>query len=159
MRFSSIKFAWKIIASHSKVNIKSVELPLSIEYRKMDEIKRNAAIEATPRYRLHTHTHFQVIRAFGTNSNIDLVQSSSIERRQHNRRTHTHSSFAFILWKWQQLISAFYFSYCFLFGSLSIRLFITFTSLFYRTHTTATPFTTARSLPFGRISSFSFFSF
>lgn len=89
VRRSSIKFAWKIIASHSKVNIKSVELPLSIEYRKMDEIKRNAAIEATPRYRLHTHTHFQVIRAFGTNSNIDLVQSSSIERRQHNRRTHT----------------------------------------------------------------------
>lgn len=66
-RYAAIKFAWKIIAfAIGKVNIKSVELPLSIgiereeEERKrmkegkMNEIKRNAAIEATPRIDYNT---------------------------------------------------------------------------------------------------------
>lgn len=91
MRFSSIKFAWKIIASHSKVNIKSVELPLSIEYRKMDEIKRNAAIEATPRYRLHTHTH--ISKSFEHSERIQTLISCNRRRLNVGNTTdaHTHT--------------------------------------------------------------------
>lgn len=131
VRFSSIKFAWKIIASHSKVNIKSVELPLSIEYRKMDEIKRNAAIEATPRYRLHTHTfpsHSSIRNEFKHWSRAIVVDWTSA-----TQQTHTHTQFVRI---YIMEMAATYFGILF-FLLFSVRL--SFDSVIYHIHISFLP--------------------